>query len=111
MGHGAGEAQVIFGLDPLWVAASLFLLTYALIMLERVNRAIIALMAAGLMILSGVLTQEAAIRGIDFNTIGLLTGMMIIVAVTRQTGVFQYLGSAAFSLRRGVGLPHPGPLG
>jgi Na+/H+ antiporter NhaD/arsenite permease-like protein len=47
--------------------------------------------AAGLMILGGVLTQEAALEGIDFNTIGLLTGMMIIVAITRQSGIFQYL--------------------
>ena len=91
MEHAATGAQVIFGLDATWLAASLFVVTYGLIMIERVNRAIIALLAAGLMILSGVLTQEAAIQGIDFNTIGLLTGMMIIVAVTRQSGVFQFL--------------------
>ena len=42
MEHGAEAAQVIFGIDATWMAASLFLLTYALIMLERVNRAIIA---------------------------------------------------------------------
>ncbi len=96
--HGAIEAQTIFGIDPTWLAATLFLLTYGLILLERVNRAIIALFAAGLMILSGVLTQEAAIRGIDFNTIGLLTGMMIIVAITRKSGVFQYM--AIWSAKR-----------
>jgi Na+/H+ antiporter NhaD/arsenite permease-like protein len=44
------------------------------------------------------LTQEAAIQGIDFNTIGLLTGMMIIVAITRQSGVFQFL--AIWSAKR-----------
>ena len=54
--------------------------------------------AAGLMILGGVLTQEAALEGIDFNTIGLLTGMMIIVAITRQSGIFQYL--AIWSAKR-----------
>ena len=96
--HAAIEAQTMFGLDPTWVAATLFLLTYGLIMLERVNRAIIALLAAGLMILSGVLTQEAAIQGIDFNTIGLLTGMMIIVSITRGSGVFQFL--AIWSAKR-----------
>jgi Na+/H+ antiporter NhaD/arsenite permease-like protein len=98
MEHGALEAHIIFGLDPTWLAASLFIITYALIMIERVNRAIVALLAAGLMILSGVLTQEAAIQGIDFNTIGLLTGMMIIVAITRQSGVFQFL--AIWSTKR-----------
>jgi len=98
MDHGAIEAQVIFGFDPTWLAACLFILTYGLIMFERVNRAVVALLAAGLMILSGVLTQEAAIQGIDFNTIGLLTGMMIIVAITRQSGVFQFL--AIWSTKR-----------
>ena len=43
------------------------------------------------MIILGVLNQEAAIRGIDFNTIGLLIGMMLIVAITRQSGIFQYM--------------------
>jgi Na+/H+ antiporter NhaD/arsenite permease-like protein len=43
------------------------------------------------MILTGVLTQDAAIRGEDFNTLGLLVGMMVIVAVTRKCGVFQYV--------------------
>ncbi len=84
-------ATVLFGMNPMWFAAILFILTYAVIMTERINRAIIALLAAGLMIFGGVLNQAAAIRGIDFNTIGLLIGMMAIVAITRQSGVFQYL--------------------
>jgi len=99
MEHHASQAQIIFGLDPTWVAATLFLVTYGLIMLERVNRAIIALLAAGLMILTGVISQEAAIDdGVDFNTIGLLTGMMIIVSITRGSGVFQFL--AIWSAKR-----------
>lgn len=83
--------SVAFGLDPRWVAGGLFVVTYAVVMSERVNRAIVALLAAGLMIFAGVLTQEAAIDGVDFNTLGLLTGMMVIVAVTKRSGVFQYL--------------------
>jgi Na+/H+ antiporter NhaD/arsenite permease-like protein len=43
------------------------------------------------MILGGVLTQEAAFEGVDFNTLGLLTGMMVIVGITKNSGVFQYL--------------------
>ncbi len=84
-------AEVIFGLDPLWFAGTLFVLTYALIVTERLNRAIISLTAACLMILGGVLTQEAAFQGVDFNTLGLLTGMMVIVGITKNSGVFQYL--------------------
>ncbi len=75
----------------MWLATLLFVITYAVIMSEKINRAIVALVAAGLMIGLGILNQEAAIRGIDFNTIGLLIGMMVIVAVTRQSGVFQFM--------------------
>ena len=91
--HGSGEAAsaVLFGLNPMWVAAILFALTYVVVMTEKINRAIVSLLAAGLMIVLGILNQEAAIRGIDFNTIGLLIGMMLIVAITRQSGIFQFL--------------------
>ncbi len=89
--HSTHQVDVIFGLSPVLFAGSLFVLTYLLIITERLNRAIIAMMAAALMIIGGVLTQEAAVQGVDFNTIGLLTGMMIIVGITRDSGVFQYL--------------------
>lgn len=89
--HAAHEPQVIFGIDPVWYAGVLFVLTYVLIVTERLNRAIIALSAACLMILGGVLTQRAAFEGVDFNTLGLLTGMMVIVGIAKNSGVFQYL--------------------
>lgn len=92
--HGAGGEwvpNVLFGLNPMWVATLVLIVTYAVIMTEKVNRAIVALLGAGVMILVGILNQEAAIRGVDFNTIALLTGMMIIVAITRKCGVFQYV--------------------
>ena len=91
--HGSVEAAsgVLFGLNPMWVAALLFLITYGVVMSEKINRATVALLAAGLMVVLGVINQEAAIRGIDFNTIGLLVGMMVIVAITRQSGIFQFL--------------------
>jgi Na+/H+ antiporter NhaD/arsenite permease-like protein len=82
---------VIFGWDPLWVSTIPFIATYAVIVTEKVNRAIVSLVGAGLMITVGVLNQEAAIRGVDFNTLGLLTGMMVIVAITRRSGIFQYV--------------------
>ncbi len=91
MEHSNAAVHVIFGLDPAWYAGTLFVLTYLLIMTDRINRAIVSMLAAALMILGGVLTQEAAVEGVDFNTLGLLTGMMIIVAITRQSGIFQFL--------------------
>jgi len=85
------SAGVIFGWDPLWVAGVVFVITYAFIMSEKINRAVIAMLGAAFMIFTGVIDQEGAIHGIDWNTIGLLTGMMAIVAVTRRSGVFQFL--------------------
>ena len=96
--HEAHHASVIFGLDPVWYAGTLFVLTYALIVAERLNRAIVAVSAASLMVVGGILTQEAAVQGIDFNTIGLLTGMMVIVGISRKSGVFQYM--AIWSAKR-----------
>lgn len=92
--HGSGGEwvpHVIFGLDPLWVSTALLVITFALIISEKVNRAIIALLGAGLMIVTGVLNQRAAVQGIDFNTIALLTGMMVLVAITGKSGVFQFV--------------------
>ena len=64
--EGTSEAvpHVIFGLDPLWVATILLVITYAAIITEKVNRAIVSLLGAGLMIMVGVLNQEAAVRGV-----------------------------------------------
>jgi Na+/H+ antiporter NhaD/arsenite permease-like protein len=92
--HGETAAwvpRVILGGDPFWVSLAIFTFTYAIIITERLNRSIIALIGACLMIFGGVLNQQAALRGVDFNTLGLLTGMMVIVAITRKCGVFQYV--------------------
>ena len=63
-GEPAHAASVIFGLSPLWVATTLFVVTYLVIMSDRLNRAIVALLGAGLLILVGVLNQhEAMARG------------------------------------------------
>ncbi|QNT71430.1 ArsB/NhaD family transporter [Defluviicoccus vanus] len=79
----------------MWLATTILIATYAVIISERLNRAIIALIGAMLMIMAGLLTQEQAIAGIDFNTIGLLVGMMIIVSITRKSGVFEYMAIRA----------------
>ncbi len=92
--------HVLFGLDPLWAATALLIATYAAIMSEKLNRAIVALLGAGLMIALGLLTQEQAVAGIDFNTLALLTGMMLIVAITRRCGVFQYVAIVAAQATR-----------
>jgi Na+/H+ antiporter NhaD/arsenite permease-like protein len=84
-------STVIFGWNPLWVSSIVFIITYVVIVTEKINRSIVALLGAGLMISLGILNQQTAINGIDFNTLGLLTGMMVIVAISRRSGVFQYV--------------------
>lgn len=100
--HGTahGISQVIFGLSPLLVSLAIFVFTYVVIVTERINRAIVALLGAGLMIFSGVLRQYEAFAGIDLNTIGLLTGMMMIVAITQKSGIFQYVAVVAAKVVR-----------
>src|SRR5512134_446882 len=78
-------------MNAMLIAVGVLVATYAAVMSEKVNRSIVALLGALLMIALGILTQEQAIDGIDFNTIGLLVGMMIIVSITRKCGVFEYL--------------------
>ena len=90
-----GVTNVIFGWDPMIISSVILVLSYAVIMSERVNRAVAALLGAGLMIFAGVLNQGLAIRGIDFNTIFLLTGMMMIVSITKRSGVFQFVAVKA----------------
>lgn len=85
------EHTVIFGMDPLWLSTALLVVTYVVLLSEKLNRTVIVLLGAGMVIVTGVITQEQAIAGIDFNTIALLTGMMIVVSVTRQSGVFEFV--------------------
>ncbi|ABI69457.1 sodium:proton antiporter [Syntrophomonas wolfei] len=78
-----------------YLSIAIFLVTYIFIIFEKVHRTIIALVGAGLAIALGLLSQKAAIEYIDFNTLGLLIGMMIIVGITRRSGVFGYLAIKA----------------
>lgn len=88
------EKQAIF-------AIGIFLITYALIISEKVHRTIVAMAGGIIMVSLGVVSQETAIRHIDFNTLGLLAGMMIIVAITSETGLFKYVAIAAAKKAKG----------
>ncbi|MBU7007351.1 SLC13 family permease [Phosphitispora fastidiosa] len=74
-----------------YIAVAVFLLTYALIISEKIHRTVVALLGGLLVIFLGILEQHTAIEMIDFNTLGLLTGMMIIVGITKRTGLFEFL--------------------
>jgi Na+/H+ antiporter NhaD/arsenite permease-like protein len=72
------------------VAIVVFVSALAAIALEWSHRTKVALVGAGLMVLVGVLDQEHAIEAVDWSTLGLLIGMMVIVGLTERTGVFTY---------------------
>ncbi|MEF2968533.1 ArsB/NhaD family transporter [Paenibacillus sp. M1] len=83
------------------LAIAIFLITYALIISEKIHRTVLAMAGAALMLLLGILNQESAIHHIDFNTLGLLVGMMIIVNTTAETGLFSYIGIWTAKLAKG----------
>ncbi|NPV08245.1 MAG: ArsB/NhaD family transporter [Anaerolineae bacterium] len=83
------------------LAGAIFLLTYAVIVNERVPRALSAVLGAVLMILAGIVDQEHAFDAVDWNVIFLLAGMMAIANVLRETGVFQWVGVQAVKLGKG----------
>jgi len=83
------------------IAAVVFAGALALIALEWAHRTKVALAGAVLMVLVGVLDQEQAIEAVDWATLGLLTGMMVIVGLTERTGVFTYLALRVAQLSGG----------
>ena len=73
------------------LAGIIFVGMYALIVSEKIHRTVLAMLGAILMVFMGILTQEQALQHVDFNTLGLLIGMMILVAITSRTGLFNYV--------------------
>jgi Na+/H+ antiporter NhaD/arsenite permease-like protein len=89
--EAAGQSQAI-------IAAIIFVVTYALIVSEKVHRTIAALLGGLLMIWFGVVNQEEAFESIDFNVIFLLAGMMMIAFILSETGFFQWIAIKAVIL-------------
>lgn len=83
------------------LAVILFLVTYAIIVSERIHRTPAALLGGMLMILLGVLSQETAFKALDMNVIFLLTGMMMIAYLLGETGVFQWMAVNAAKMGKG----------
>lgn len=92
---------------PQALSTCLFVLAYALIAGEKLHKTTVALGGAVAMLLVGIIPQQEAfhgseaVAGIDWNTIFLLTGMMVIVNITRHTGVFQWLAIKTAKLGKG----------
>lgn len=77
------------------VAVAVFLIVILLIISERVHRTAAAMAGAVVLILTGVMSADKALSYIDFNTIGVLVGMMIFVAIVRRSGMFEYIAVRA----------------
>jgi Na+/H+ antiporter NhaD/arsenite permease-like protein len=86
----------------------IFFGSLVLIFWEKINRSIVAIVGSVLMIgagkLLGFYNEELAVEAIDFNTLGLLLGMMILVAMLEPTGFFEYL--AVLAARASKGKPN-----
>ncbi len=82
-------------------AVAIFAVALGLIASERVDRTKVALLGAALVLLTQTLDQEQAVEAIDFNTIGLLVGMMLMVRLTETTGVYTWLAIRAGQWSRG----------
>jgi Na+/H+ antiporter NhaD/arsenite permease-like protein len=83
------------------LAVVIFAVALALIAIEWVHRTKVALAGAAAMVLLGVIDQEPAVEAVDWATLGLLAGMMIIVGLTEPTGVFTFLALRVAQLSRG----------
>ncbi|MEU6727097.1 ArsB/NhaD family transporter [Nonomuraea wenchangensis] len=90
-----------------WASVAVFLAAYALIATEKVHRVAAALGGAGIMMLIHATGAKAAFfserTGVDWNVVFLLLGMMIIVGVLKETGVFEFL--AIWAAKRARGRP------
>ncbi len=84
-----------------WLAAILFLATYALIATDRIDKTVAALLGGLLMVAFGIVPQDEAFAAIDLNVIFLLVGMMALAHVLGRTGFFALVGIRTAKLAGG----------
>lgn len=73
------------------VSSIIFIIVYVIIVSEKIDRVVAALGGGVIMVLARLLEQKDAFGAIDYNTLGLLISMMVIVFITQRTGVFEYI--------------------
>ncbi len=90
---------------PTILSSFIFIIVLILIFSEKVNRTVVAMVGATFMVIIGIVfgfyQQEQAVEVVDFNTLGLLIGMMIMVGLLEPTGFFQYLAILAAKISKG----------
>lgn len=83
------------------LSVAVFLLVMAAIISEKVHRSVAALAGAVLLLVTHVLTIDSAVGFVDINTIGVLVGMMLFVAVVKNSGLFEYIAIKSAKLTKG----------
>ena len=83
------------------VALAIFVAVIGVIVSEKLHRAACALIGAMLLVLVGILEPKEALGFVDFNTIGVLIGMMMFVAVVKNSGLFEYLAVKSAKISKG----------
>lgn len=73
------------------ISVAIFVVAMIVIMSEKVHRALVAIVGAMLLLILHIMSFDVAVTHIDFNTLGVLLGMMLFVAVVKQSGVFEFL--------------------
>ena len=86
---------------PTILALGIFVVTLGLIISEKLHRTVAALAGASALLLLKVFSPAQALAYVDFNTLSVLMGMMIIVSVVKKTGVFEYLAVVAAKKAKG----------
>jgi len=85
----------------MWIGVGLFVLVYIIISTDLINKTVVALLGASLFIFTGLIKSENVYGFIDWNVVFLLVSMMVIVNITRKTGIFQYIAIKTAKLARG----------
>ena len=83
------------------VAVVVFVVAMVAIMSEKVHRALVAIVGAMILLIVHVVTFDQAMSHVDFNTLGVLLGMMLFVAVVKLSGIFEYLAIKCARLAKG----------
>ena len=83
------------------IAICIFAVVMILIISEKIDRTVVALSGAALMFLFKIVTFEEGISHIDFNTLFVLIGMMIVVAIVKKSGLFEYVAILTAKISKG----------
>ena len=86
---------------PQIISIVIFIVVFAFIISEKIHRTTAALAGAVVLILTGIVTFDVGMEHIDFGTLGVLVGMMIFVAVVKQSGIFEYIAIKTAKIAKG----------